>query len=259
MAALHQSEVGSGAGTQGNARNLVDPRPRRVYDGTGRYLPLTLGSVQGRSPGIPAPLQRHDFRTGQDLGPTLACVHRGEDDHARIFHPAIRIFEPPRQPVLQDCLMRRTVEPNGAAARQGPFPTPQGIVKKQSRTQHPFRPHGAVMRKDETQWPHDMRRCGQQHFALVQGFGDQSELVLFQIAEPAVDQLGAGGRCMRGQIVLLGQQHGQAAPRRVASDAGTVDPPADDQQVEAIIAGQEGDLLRHRVSRSRRGRTCRDW
>ena len=48
-----------------------------------------------------------------------------------------------------------------------------------------------------------MRRIAKQHFAFAQGFRDQSEFVVFEIAQAAMHQLGAGGRCMRSQIVLL--------------------------------------------------------
>ena len=73
---------------------------------------------------------------------------------------------------------------------------------------------------------------------LLQGFAHQPELVVFQIAQPAVDQLGAGGRGMPGQIVLLHQQHRQPAPGGIARDPRTVDPPADDQQVVSLVVGQ---------------------
>jgi ABC-type Fe3+/spermidine/putrescine transport system ATPase subunit len=42
------------------------------------------------------------------------------------------------------------------------------------------------------QRPHDVRRGAQQRFALLQRFAHQAELAVFEVAQAAVDQLGAG-------------------------------------------------------------------
>ena len=76
-----------------------------------------------------------------------------------------------------------------------------------------------------------MGRGLQQHLALAQGLGHEAEFVGLEIAKPAMDQLGAGGRGMGGKIVLLAQGHRQAAPGGVAGDARAVDPAADDKQI----------------------------
>ena len=57
------------------------------------------------------------------------------------------------------------------------------------------------------------------------------ERAMLEIAKPAVDQLGRGLRRARGEIVLLDQQHAQAAAGGVARDAGTVDAAADDGEI----------------------------
>ncbi len=59
------------------------------------------------------------------------------------------------------------------------------------------------MRQQKAQRPDDVRRGGKQHLAFPQRFGDEPELILLQIAQTAVDQLGAGRRGMRGEIVFL--------------------------------------------------------
>ena len=87
------------------------------------------------------------------------------------------------------------------------------------------------MRQHELQRLDDVRREPEQHLALGQRLGDQAELVVLQIAQAAVDQLGAPRRGVRGEIVLLDQQHLEAAAGGVARDAGAVDAAADDGEV----------------------------
>jgi len=46
-----------------------------------------------------------------------------------------------------------------------------------------------------------------------------------------MDQLRAGRRCMRGQVVLFTEQHIEPTPGGVARDTGSVDAAANDQNV----------------------------
>ena len=93
-------------------------------------------------------------------------------------------------------------------------------------------PQVRLVRQHERQRRDDVRRDRQQHFAFGERLGDQPELVVLEVAQPAMDQLGALRRSGRGEIVLFGQQHGKAAARGVARDAGAVDAAADDEEVE---------------------------
>ena len=54
---------------------------------------------------------------------------------------------------------------------------------------------------------------------------------MLEVAQPAVDQLGDADEVRAGEVVVLDQQHRQAAAGGVARDAGAVDAAADDQQV----------------------------
>ena len=84
--------------------------------------------------------------------------------------------------------------------------------------------------------------CGaasKQHLALDQRLANEAELVIFEIAQAAVDELARARRRSLRKIVLLEQQRRKTAARGVARDAGAVDAAADDDEVEA-----------------RRGRSC---
>ena len=88
-----------------------------------------------------------------------------------------------------------------------------------------------------------MRRELEQGFALRQRFGDQPEFEVLEVAEAAVDQLGAPRRRVRGQIVTLDEKHREAAARGVARDARAVDAAADDQEVEGSLVGHRRLLV----------------
>ena len=77
--------------------------------------------------------------------------------------------------------------------------------------------------------------CGaalEQHLALDQRLAHQPELVVFEIAQAAMDQLARARRGALRQIVLLAEDHGEAAARGIARDAGAVDAAADDEKID---------------------------
>ena len=88
------------------------------------------------------------------------------------------------------------------------------------------------MREDQAQRPYDVRRRAQQDLALLQRLADPPELVLFEIAQPAVDQLARCRGGVVGEVVLLAQHHLKATPGGVTGDAGAVDPTSDEEEVD---------------------------
>ena len=70
-----------------------------------------------------------------------------------------------------------------------------------------------------------------QDLALDQRLADQPELVILEIAQAAMDQLAAAGRCALREIVLLAQEHLEAAPGGIAGDPGAVDAATHHQEV----------------------------
>ncbi len=88
-----------------------------------------------------------------------------------------------------------------------------------------------VVRQHKPQRPDDVRGDAPQDFALHQRFAHQAEFMVFEVAQPAMDQL---GRCAGGtgaQIGPIAQEHAPATPGGVAGDAATVDASADDGEV----------------------------
>jgi hypothetical protein len=80
-----------------------------------------------------------------------------------------------------------------------------------------------------------MSGIAQQHFAFDQRLANQAEFVIFEVAQPPMDQLGADRRCGARKIALLDKQHAEATPHPVARDAGAVDTTADDQEIDWLI------------------------
>ena len=64
-----------------------------------------------------------------------------------------------------------------------------------------------------------------------QRLAHQAEGAVLEIAQAAMDQLGGGRGGAGGEIVLLDQQHAQAAAGGVAGESGSVDAAADDGEV----------------------------
>ena len=91
-----------------------------------------------------------------------------------------------------------------------------------------------LVRQHELERRDEVRRDPEQHLALGQRLGDEPELELLEVAQAAVDQLGARRRGRPAEIALLGEQHPQAAPGGVARDPDAVDAAADDDEIVRI-------------------------
>jgi hypothetical protein len=105
------------------------------------------------------------------------------------------------------------------------------VVDEQSEADQPGRPEIGRMGQHETEGPDDVRGGVQQHLAFGQRLADQPELVIFQIAQAPVYQLGRGRRRGAAEVPLLAQEHRQPAARRIARDAAAIDATADHGKV----------------------------
>ena len=171
-----------------------------------------------------------DARAGADRGAALGGVERVEHDQPGIVHPAVGIFEAgaefPHQRLAGD-----VVGEIERARRRQDFARAEPVVEEQPEPQHERRARPRHRRQHEAHRPDDVRRHPQQHLALGQRLAHQPERAVLEIAQAAVDELGRGRRGARAEVVLLQQQHAQAAAGGVARDAGAVDAAADDGEI----------------------------
>src|SRR5204862_378238 len=70
-----------------------------------------------------------------------------------------------------------------------------------------------------------------QDFALDQGLADQAKLVIFEIAQTAMHQLGRPGRRPARQIIHFTKENGISAARRIARDAAAIHSASDNGEV----------------------------
>ena len=169
-------------------------------------------------------------RPHPDIGTQFARRDRIEDHEPRIVDPGVGVDEAFAEIALE------TGAPFAGgkvdAERGGQcFSAAEVIVQEKSRADHPGGPQMRLVRQHELQRLDDVRRQLEQHLALGQRFGDQAKLVMLEVAQPAVDQLGAQRRRVRGEVILFHQQHRQAAAGGVARYAGAVDAAADDGEI----------------------------
>src|SRR6185437_6798015 len=92
-----------------------------------------------------------------------------------------------------------------------------------------------MMRQHEAQRADDMRRDPPEDFALDQRLANQPKLVIFEIAQAAMHELGRPGRRPARQVVHFTEENRAAPTRRITRDAAAVNAAADDREVENSV------------------------
>ncbi len=249
VAALHQAQRLRARQRHLLAQELPGPRTGRIDERACAQLAgLAALALQLRVPQALAAVRSGATRARQDRGATLGGVDRVQHDQPCIVDPAVRIDKTSGELALQRRARRVAVQVHGTRARQHLAPR-EMVVEEQAGADHPHRAHARVVRHHEAQRPHDVRRALQQHLALGKRFAHQRELVVLEITQAAVDQLGRRRRGVRREVVLLAQHDVRAAPGQVARDAATVDAAADDEHV-AVMAAFAGSARCARRARS---------
>ena len=202
---------------------------------TARRLPSrrSSSSTCQAPPSRRAPTQRG---AGQDLGAARAGVERVEDDQPRIVDPAVGVLEGLAVLGLERPAFRIAAQVEGAGRRQQ-LAAAQMVVEEQAEPDEPGRAHLRHVRQHEAHRPDDVRRGAQQHLALDQRLAHQPELVVFEVAQAAMDQLAAARGGALGEVVLLAQEDLEAAAGGVAGDAGAVDAAADHERGRTSSTG----------------------
>src|SRR5699024_5477300 len=121
----------------------------------------------------------------------LSCIHGIEYHEAGVLRPAIGIDEAALVRVCQRLAAGMARQVDAAGRRQALAPA-EVVVQQQASADQPGWSQAARMRHDKAQRPDDMRRDAPEYFAFPQRLAYQAELVILQIAQTAMDQLGAG-------------------------------------------------------------------
>ncbi len=219
----------------GFAQEARRPRPGGVDQTSRPRRPrLAVGVDELGPPQVAVAADCRAARASEDGRAALVRIERVEHHQPRVVDPAVRIHDAGAPDLLQRPAGLVPPQVDRLRPRQDLAPR-QVVVEEQAHADHPHRPHRRIVRDQEAQRPDDVRRIPQQHLALGERLAHQPELVVLQVAKAAVHQLGRRRRGVRAEVVLLDQQHLQAAARGIAGDAGAVDAAADDQEVERLF------------------------
>ena len=247
VTALHQANRGTGLGVERLLHETLCPWARSVHHGAGVHR--AFGAVGGQQGGLPArsqganggstlrrsgtvsrPLQLRTPRARQHGGAMGGRIDGIQHHQSRVIHPHIGINEARLELRLQ--WFAGCVLPQFHRTRTGQaLASCQVVVKEQTNANHPCRTQVRFVRHDKPQRPENVRRRRQQHFAFSKRLSYQAELVVLQVAQATMDELGAGRRRMRRQVVLFAQHHLQPTTGSITRDTGTVDAATDYQQV----------------------------
>jgi len=244
VAALDQAQVLGARPVQHLAEQALDPRPGGVDQRAGaqRQAAAVL-ALQLQVPEALAAPRADAARAGVHVRAVLAGAHRIGHHQAGVVDPAVRVLE-----AFADFRLERAGRAEGQVARaRQAVPRAEMVVEEQAGADHPRRAQVRAVRQDEAQRAHQVRGHAEQHLALAERLADQAEFVVFQVAQAAVDQLAAGRGGVRGEVVLLAEEHRQAAAGGVGGDAAAVDAAADHGEV--VDLGQR---------RGKAGRCCHD-
>ena len=208
----------------------VGPRPRGIdQDPRGDDVALAA-RVEDEPPLLPA-LGAHAARAGRDDRAARGGVDGVDDDEARIVGETVGIFEPVMEPRPQRLAGLVDDQIERARSRQDSAPA-ERVIEQEAEPQQERRALRLVDRQDEAQRLHQMRRHPQQHLAFVQRGAHQPQRAVLQIAQAAMNELGGRRRRAGGEVVLLEQDHPEAAPGGVAGNANAVNAAPDDGEIE---------------------------
>ena len=219
--------------------HVPDPRAAGVDEaarGHGFVVGGIAGVVQREPPEVAVAFRGEAARARSDLGATVGGVAGVQHHQAGIIDGAIGILEGAAVGRLQSPARHVGGEVDGARRRQRAAEA-EVVIDEEAETDDRPRAQAAVMGQDEPERTDDVRGRPQQHLALDQRFMDETEVVVLEIAEAAMDELGRCGGRGGGEVALLAKKYGEPAAHGVAGDTAAVDAAADDGEIK--------DLARH--------------
>ncbi len=234
------------------AVDLFGPHPAGVDDHVGAHV----GAVGQAHPDHPAgalvveePGDRHVV--GEDRAVGLGGGSGDGERQAGVVGLRVPVHEAGHQPVGLEVgevfQRRRGVDAPVALAdaqTAGEVVAPQRrrVGLGHAAAHHPVL---AEQGDEERKRTDEMRRVLQQALAFGQRLVHQAEIALLKVTQAAVDQLGGPGRRPGREVVRFDQGGAQAPGGGVEGDAATGDPPADHDDVEALVGegGQRGSAI----------------
>ena len=255
MAAAHQPHPFGGVQPHGVVNDLAHPWAARVdqHFRADHFLRAVLAVLNRHGPDTTLARGREHFGLCQDAGTAQFCVAGVQHHKARVFNPAIGIFERFFEPILQRRTFGRAAQRQAAGGGQN-FAPAEIVIEKQAQADQPRRttaahprheqpqhfggrriplePHVAVIGQHEAHRPRDMRHGFQQHFAFGQRVTHEANLEILKVAQTAVEQFGRGRRGRGGQIIHLGQGHAKTPPCGIARNTSPVNTTTDDEKID---------------------------
>jgi hypothetical protein len=222
VAALNQTDAVRRFHLQVVTDELGDPRAGGVHQRFGGdRKQAAVGALQVQVPQAFGATGADAASLSVHVGAFFAGGHGVQHHEAGVVDPAIGVFE-----AFLDFAFQRAVGTELQAFRTWQFfALAEVVIQEQAGTNHPRRAQVRTVRQHEAHRFDDVRRLGQQHFALGQRFTHQTEFVMFEVAQAAVDQLAAGRRGVAGEVVLFAKEHRKPATGGIRCDPHAIDPP----------------------------------
>jgi hypothetical protein len=195
-----------------------------------------------------------DPHAGQHAGAVRRRGARDGDHEPRVvLELAVPGEQPAAQPVLgqrgrQAARLQRADAPGGRQERApracaGAHAVADPQAGHRGHRRRAARPGGE--RDHERQRADEVRRdVAHQDGALACGLPGQAPLAVGEVAQAAVDELGAPAARALGEVAALDQRDRQAPAGGVERDARAGDPATDDEHVDPLAVGERGQLLR---------------
>ncbi len=127
---------------------------------------------------------------GADVGAAIGGVARGQHHQPRVIDEAVGIFEALCVAAGDEGMADGVAGEIDRAGRRQQIAAADMVVKEQAEPQQPGRAQAGVVRQNETQGTDDVGRDLPEDFALDQGLAHQAELVIFEIAQTPMHELG---------------------------------------------------------------------
>ena len=235
--ALHQPHLGARVDAGAGAQHVLDPGPAGIDQHAGADgLALLADGVFGRD--LPDAVDLPDLDragAGADIGAAIGGIAGVQRDEARVVDKAVGIFKALDVAAGNQRVADHVVGEIDRARRRQQVSPADMVVKKEAEPEQPGRTQARMVRQHESKRANDVGRDLPEDFALDQRLAHQAELVIFEIAQTAMHELGRPGRRPARQIIHFTEENGISTARRIARDAAAIDTPSDDREVENPI------------------------